>query len=115
MKQNGGQNMSIKFDCKTVYGDPIEIKTPLIDDLVAIVNGDKPEGSDRRGLAVEILRYVNQYQADAQGLPELDRAARQMLLNINVDSLWSRSHDYRLKTVKGREGVERLEIVKEDS
>ena len=102
--------MSIKFNCTTVNGDPIEIQTPLIDELVAIVNGEK--ASTRRPLAVEILKYVSQRQTDAQSLPELDRAAHQMLINIRINSLWN--GDDHLRTVKNNDGVERLEIVKSE-
>jgi hypothetical protein len=101
--------VSIKFNCTTVYGDPIEIQTPLIDELVAIVNGEK--ASDRRPLAVEILKYVSQRQTDAQSLPELDRAANQMLINIRIGSLWN--GDEHLVTVKSS-GIERLEIDKSE-
>jgi hypothetical protein len=100
--------MSVKFNCTTVYGNPIEIQTPLIDELVAIVKGEK--ASDRRPLAVDILRYVTQKQVESEGQPELDRAARQALLNIHVDSLWNQSERHRLKA--GRtSGIERLTLV----
>jgi hypothetical protein len=100
--------MPVKFDCKDDSGNQIEIATPLIDELVAIVNGETP--SDRRPLAVEILKYVNQRRAGVKDLPELDRAAYEMVFKLHVDSLWNRSSDNYLKTVKSN-GIERLMLV----
>jgi hypothetical protein len=53
-----------------------------IDELVAIVSGEKATVAL---LLWKILRYGTQKQAKSEGLPELDRAARQMLLNMDVD------------------------------
>jgi hypothetical protein len=101
--------MSINFDCTDAYGKTIEIQTPLIDRITAVL-ADPATPEPERERAFNILKYVKQRQSESDGLPELDRAAHQMLINIRITSLWS-GDDY-LVTVKNSDGVEHLEMVK---
>jgi hypothetical protein len=104
--------MSIKFDCTDVVEKTIEIQTPLIDKLTTILADATTSDADREK-AFNILKYVRQRQAESAGLPELDRAAHQMLINIRISSLWTGVD--RLVSVKNSDGVEHLEIAKTDA
>jgi hypothetical protein len=99
--------MSIKFNCTDVTGKQIEVATPLIDKLTAIVADATTPEIDREK-AFTILKYVRQRQAESNGLPELDRAAHQGVINIRISSLWD-GDDYLVSV--NHNGVERLEIV----
>lgn len=101
--------MSIEFSCTTPDGKPIVIATQLLDELVEIVNGKRK--SDKRALAVDLLRYVSQQQAASKSKSELDRAVDQMILNTHLSALFE-TNDYRLETVKDQDGIERLEMKK---
>jgi hypothetical protein len=107
--------MGIKFNCTDIYGTKIEIRTPLIDELVEIVSGRK--ANDRRSLAILILKYVNEQRTASQNKSEFERSVDEMLLNAEVLSLWNLAEDtsgvgltVRLQTVKDKDGAERLEI-----
>jgi hypothetical protein len=102
--------MSIKFNCTDVTGKQIEVATPLIDKLTEIVTDATTPETDREK-AFTILKYVRQRQAESDGLPELDRAAHQGVINIRISSLWT-GDDY-LVSIKNN-GVERLEIATKD-
>jgi len=108
--------MGIKFDCTDIYGNEIVIPTPLIDELVDIVSGQKP--SDRRPFAILILKYVNQQRTASEGKSEFDRAVAEMMLNSDVNSLWTFAEPGQhgltcsLVPVKAEDGVERLTVKK---
>jgi hypothetical protein len=92
-------------------GEQDIMATPEIDELVEIVSGKKP--SDRKALAIEILRYVAQRRAetDAKTWCDGDVGLCNMMLNFQVPCLWTYGL-VRLKTINGEDGVERLEIEK---
>jgi len=46
---------------------PIDTNTMLIDVLIEVVSGERP--SDKRALAVEILKYIRQQQTTDTPLP----------------------------------------------
>jgi hypothetical protein len=77
--------------------------------------------SDKRELAVEILRYVSQQQAANESQSEPDRAVAKRILDREVYCLWHFDElGYygvetlcRLETATGQDGVERLAIVQD--
>jgi hypothetical protein len=91
-------------------GEPGEISTPLIDQLVEIVSGKN--ASANRTLAAEILKFVAQKRAENEALPDfgVHAGGHHMMLNVNVMALWEHRDTFRLKTVKGQDGAERLEM-----
>jgi hypothetical protein len=91
-------------------GEPGVIQTPLIDQLVDIVSGKN--ASANRTLAADILRFVAQKRAENDALPDfgVHAGGHHMMLNVNVMALWEHRDTFRLKTVKGQDGAERLEM-----
>lgn len=86
-------------------------ETPVIDELTNIVAGSQP--SNRRELAVTILRYVAQQRQSRPTQNDVDHAVAETILELQVSSLWSESFIDHLVIVR-KDGVERLEIVKEN-
>lgn len=80
------------------------IATPNIDELTEIVT---QQTHPRIADAVKILQFVSQRQKDMQGLPELDKRAGLILLNLEAGWLWVGSSE--LVSV-GSDGTERLEV-----
>jgi len=100
--------MSIEYTKSS--GEPGVIQTPMIDKLVEIVSGKN--ASANRTLAAEILKFVAQKRAENEALPDfgVHAGGHHMMLNVNVMALWEHRDTFRLKTVKGQDGAERLEM-----
>jgi hypothetical protein len=107
-KKKGGMMSPVKYTKSS--GEPGEISTPLIDQLVEIVSGKN--ASANRTLAAEILKFVAQKRAENEALPDfgVHAGGHHMMLNVNVMALWEHRDTFRLKTVKGQDGAERLEM-----
>ncbi len=108
--------MSVKYIDSD--GKEKELQTLVIDQLVDIVSGKN--ASANRTLAAEILQYVAQKRAENEAKPDfaMHACANHTLLNIHVSALWTMHEDkyglgttYHLQTVKGQDGVERMEMV----
>ena len=75
-----------------------------------IVSGKN--ASANRTLAADILRFVAQKRAENEALPDfaVHAGGHHMMLNVNVMALWEHRDTFRLRTVKGSDGAERLEM-----
>src|SRR5947208_10685863 len=104
-RKRTGEQMGIKYI--TSDGKEAEMSTPLIDELVEIVGGKK--SSDRKALAVEILRYVAQKRAEHEAKEDfaIHAGAYHMMVEWDVISLWELSDTHRLQTIQV-DGVDQL-------
>src|ERR1700733_12280638 len=65
----------------------------IIEELMEVVSGTKPATSDRRALAVEILKYAVQQERESDekdAMHECDnlKAVDRMLLQLHIEQLW---------------------------
>ena len=94
--------MGVKFNCTTIDGTQIEIKTPTKDAMIAAL--ENPTTSQtKKDLATEILHWYSAQTAKAplSGNTELDRAAQLMGIELDAGSLWHGSHRLVTKIVNG--------------
>ncbi|HZW96113.1 MAG TPA: hypothetical protein VFF64_24420 [Candidatus Eremiobacteraceae bacterium] len=79
--------MSIRFDCKTIHGDPIEVATPTTDACVAILKNPEATRAQRE-LATQVLDWVERRMVSA-GTNPLDRAAVRCIVEMEAGDLWA--------------------------
>jgi hypothetical protein len=100
----------MKFAEKTVYGTPIEIKTPTKDAAEAMLTN--PSASpEQKELASNVLKYFVQELEKAPDT-ELDRAAVYALTDYWLEDVWSGK---KLLVSQKNEGAERLLIIDRSS
>jgi hypothetical protein len=94
--------MGVKFNCTTIDGTQIEIKTPTKDAMIAAL--ENPQTSqEKKELATEILNWYSAQSAKPPllGNTELDRAAQLMGIEFDSSRLWDGSYRLVTKTANG--------------
>ena len=66
--------MTVVFDCTTIYGQPIEIKTPIRDAAAAVLK-DPSAPAEKQELATKVLKWYAQRLDENVDRSELGKAA----------------------------------------
>jgi hypothetical protein len=80
--------MSIKFNCKDVYGKQIEVVTKTSDMLVSILKSPFA-AAEKKQLATRILDYIAQQVQIYADFSPIDQASFRMLSEFQADCVWT--------------------------
>src|SRR5438128_2741500 len=82
--------------------------TKILETLKSVIT-DNTQSEQARAAAVSALKYYQQQMAEYVGSDE-DRVLAKLVTEAQIYMLWSFPEDEKVVSVKGEDGVERLEI-----
>lgn len=101
--------MTVVFHCTTIYGQPIEIKTPIRDAAAAVLK-DPSAPPEKRELATTVLKWYAQRLDENVDRSELGKAAWLALTDYWAADLWAGKKKLLVEKIRG---TERLVIVED--
>jgi hypothetical protein len=101
--------LSVTFDCTTLDGHPIEIKTPIRDAAAAVLK-DPSALSEKRDLAKQLLSWYASRLDENVDRSELGKAAWLALTDYWAADLWAGKKKLTVEKIRG---TERLVIVED--
>jgi hypothetical protein len=101
--------MTVVFDCTTIYGQPIEIKTPIRDAAAAALK-DPSAPPEKRDLAKQLLSWYASRLDENVDQSELGKAAWLALTDYWAADLWAGKKKLVVEKIRGTERLVILEV-----